>query len=70
MLTGGEKPAGLLVPLTADGIDEDMLLSHALALTDPALRNELGQGARERFNSEFEIGMMLDRYKKLYDRRT
>lgn len=69
MLTGGKKPAGLLVPLTADGIDEDMLLSHALALTDPALRDELRRGARERFNSEFEIGMMLDRYMKLYDGR-
>ena len=66
MLTGGEKPAGLLVPLTADGIDEEILLSHALALTDPALRDELGQNAKVRFNSEFEIGLMLDRYLALY----
>nr|WP_181377387.1 glycosyltransferase [Paracoccus yeei]AJW30080.1 glycosyl transferase [Paracoccus yeei] len=66
MLTGGENPAGLLVPLTDDGIDEHMLLSHAIALTDPGLRSKLRQGAISRFNSEFEIGLMLSRYMRLY----
>lgn len=66
MLTGGGKPAGLLVPLMNDKIDEDKFLAHAISLTDPKLRRELGQRALARFESEFEIKYMLKRYHALY----
>jgi glycosyltransferase involved in cell wall biosynthesis len=66
ILNGGDDPVGLLVPLSSSGVDEDILFAHAIKLSDKALRSKLSLNAKVRFQKEFEIGRMLDRYIEQY----
>ncbi|CTQ32730.1 glycosyltransferase [Jannaschia rubra] len=63
----GPEAGGLLVPLTDSGIDTGALLSATRRLLDPDLRTTMGARARARFEEDFTLAKMVDRYAALYD---
>lgn len=62
----GEKAAGILVPLEGEGINMAALVEALRQLLDPAEREQFSQNAQERFDEEFRIERMVDRYAELY----
>ena len=66
MLGAGETAAGLLIPLTKAGIDENALYDTIVQLTDPQLRNKIGVVSQEKFENNFTLEAMVDRYLETY----
>lgn len=64
----GEDAAGLIVPLSKSGIDEDALYAAALKLLDPSLLRKLSYNARARYKQYFTLDRMVDRYQSLYSK--
>jgi glycosyltransferase involved in cell wall biosynthesis len=63
----GAGAAGILVPLDGDGIDSDALVAACRRLLDPAEREGLSANARQRFEADFRLDRMMDRYAALYE---
>jgi glycosyltransferase involved in cell wall biosynthesis len=62
----GEDAAGLIVPRTDTGIDEDALHAATLKLLDPQLRHDMSVRARARYERDFTVQAMVDRYSRCY----
>lgn len=67
IIGAGEEAAGILVPLEGDGIDMEALVMALHRLLDPAERQRLSQNAQKRFDAEFRLERMVDRYAELYE---
>ena len=62
----GKSPAGIVVDITRDGLDEDSLYKSALKLLDPETRNKMAEQAYKRYNDYYTVNAMVDTYHKLY----
>lgn len=62
----GKNTAGLIVPLREDGVDENVLHAAVIKLLSPRQRLKMGKSARKRFETDFTIRGMLERYEILY----
>nr|WP_169618092.1 glycosyltransferase [Ruegeria sp. PR1b] len=68
-----EGKAGLLVPVNRDpdsgamALDTEAFLAASRRLLDADLRARLARGARARFEAEFRLDQMVDRYAALYE---
>ncbi|MDE4175244.1 glycosyltransferase [Phaeobacter sp. PT47_59] len=62
----GEDAAGVLVPLKDEGLDMEALVAALNRLLDPVERARLSRNAQKRFDAEFRIERMVDRYAELY----
>lgn len=63
----GNDAAGLIVPRTATGIDEDAFHVAVLKLLDPALRHHMARNSHARYEQDFTLQGMVDKYAMLYD---
>ncbi len=68
----GEAAAGLLIPLIGTGdaarsLDMEAFLEATRRMLDPDLRAQMSTNARQRFDAEFRLDRMVDRYAELYD---
>ncbi len=69
----GTAEAGILIPLQdnpetgAPGLDMAAFASATRRLLEPDLRARLARGARARFEAEFRLDRMVDRYAALYE---
>lgn len=66
ILGEGEEAAGLLVPRTNDGIDEDALYHAVLSMLDASRRDVFSKAAKQRFNEHFTVTRMVDHYEAMY----
>lgn len=66
MLGRGDDAAGLLVPLRDAGVDEAALHAAVSQLLDETYRADMGKASRSRFEQEFTLQMMVDRYEDTY----
>jgi glycosyltransferase involved in cell wall biosynthesis len=63
----GDAAAGLLVPLKDDGLDMAAFLDATRKMLNPDLRRRMGHNSRLRFDQDFHLDRMVDRYANLYD---
>ena len=58
--------AGLLVPLRGEGLDEDALYAAVTRLLDAGYRATMARAARRRYEADFTIERMVDKYAENY----
>ncbi|RFU12436.1 glycosyltransferase [Rhodobacteraceae bacterium W635] len=63
-----EDAAGLLIPLEDDGVDEDALHAAVSRLLDADYRATMATAARHRYEADFTIERMVDRYAAFYQK--
>jgi len=61
-----ELPAGLVVPALDSSIDEEALFTAVCKLLDPAIRQRYAKNARSRYECNYTIQKMVDRYACCY----
>jgi glycosyltransferase involved in cell wall biosynthesis len=62
----GDDAAGLMVALQGEGIDSAALIAAGTRLMEVDLRARLGRNARVRFDADFRLDRMVNRYAILY----
>lgn len=62
----GETAAGFLVPLSGGELDMGAFLEATRSMLDPDVRRRLGANARARYEAEFTLTQMVDRYAEIY----
>lgn len=63
----GAAAGGLLVPLAKGGLDRAAFLDATRRMLDASLRQQFGTNARARFDADFRLDRMVDRYTALYE---
>jgi glycosyltransferase involved in cell wall biosynthesis len=58
--------AGITISMTESGIDENELYLASLKLSNPVVRSKFSANSRKRFEENFSIDIMVDRYLSLY----
>lgn len=66
IIGSGETAAGIIVPSSTNGIDEEALYCAARKLLHPMTRTSYAKNARDRYDRKFTIRSTLLRYKELY----
>ncbi|MEY8879923.1 glycosyltransferase [Donghicola sp. XS_ASV15] len=66
----GDSAAGILVPLAEQegkpALDQEAFIEALRQMMDPVQRARMGTAARQRFDAEFRLDRMVDRYAELY----
>lgn len=67
ILGTGPEAAGILVPLKGEGLDMEALVAATEQMLDPDARATFGKNARARFDAQYGLDRMVNRYARLYD---
>ncbi len=67
ILGHGETAAGTLIPLKGEGLDVDALVQAAEHMLDPQVRATFGQNASARFDDQYRLDVMVDKYAEAYN---
>jgi glycosyltransferase involved in cell wall biosynthesis len=66
ILGTGPQAAGILVPLKGEGLDTDDFAQAARRMLDASVREAFGGHAQARFDAQFKLDRMVNRYAALY----
>ncbi len=67
LLGEGSESAGVVVPVNEGGLDMEAFLSALRTMHSGEFRNRAGTNSRARFDADFRLELMVDRYGQLYD---
>ncbi|QUJ76021.1 glycosyltransferase family 4 protein [Sulfitobacter albidus] len=66
ILGEGDEAAGILVPLEGEGVDRAALERAATRMLDPGVRAAFGAQSHARYDAQFTLERMVNRYETLY----
>lgn len=67
IIGAGGDAAGILVPLKDEGLDTEALIVATKKMLDPDVRKQFALNARKRFDANFRLDRMVDRYAEVYE---